>query len=203
MPKFTNEYLIDYFRFLGRFFRELGYSGWVILFDEAELIGKLGIASRSKAYLNMYPFLFGELESTYSVFSFTTQFLPAYVQGDKDDAVNVPLRLQRTQDHSSAEKAGRVLKHLKGKDNCPQPPYLNEEDIRDILLTVRRLHSEAYQWEPTTDVSKFVSLKARPRSKIKGLITALDLRYLYGRDVEVRISGLDEGTIGEDEAFFK
>ncbi len=202
MSRFTKEHTIDYFRFLGRLFRELDYSGWIILFDEAELIGKLGIASRAKAYLNMYPFLFGELESTYAVFSFTTQFFHEYLHGGTYDLGNVPLRLQRTQDHSSVEKARRVLEYL--RDNCPQLPYLNEEDIRDILLTVRRLHGEAYQWEPTTDVSKFVSLKAqaRPRSKIRGLITALDLRYLYGRDVEIGIGSLDEGTIGEDEAFF-
>lgn len=200
MPRFAKEHTIDYFRFLGRSFRELGYSGWVILFDEAELIGRLGIASRAKAYLSMYSFLFGELESTYSVFCFATQFFREYVHGGKDDLVNVPLRLQRSQDQSFADRAKEVLEYL-GSD-CISLPYLDEGDVRDILLHIRKLHGEAYQWEPTIDVSQFIRWDARLRSKIRGLVTALDLRYLYGRDVEVRISRLDEGTIGEDEAFF-
>lgn len=32
----------DYFAFMSTLFRRLGYAGWVILFDEAELIGRLG-----------------------------------------------------------------------------------------------------------------------------------------------------------------
>ena len=48
---------MDYFRFLARLFRVMGYKGWVILFDEAELIGSLQIKSRFKAYENFMNFL--------------------------------------------------------------------------------------------------------------------------------------------------
>ncbi len=108
--------------------------------------------------------------------------------------------MQRSQDQSSADRAKKVLEYL-GSD-CISLPYLDEGDVRDILLHIRKLHGEAYQWEPTIDVSQFIRWDARLRSKIRGLVTALDLRYLYGRDVKIRIGSLDEGTIGEDEAFF-
>ena len=31
-------------------FRRIGYGGWFILFDEAELIGRLGKKARAKSY---------------------------------------------------------------------------------------------------------------------------------------------------------
>ncbi len=43
----------DYFAFMSRLFLQQGYSGWVLLFDEAELVGRLGKKARINAYANM------------------------------------------------------------------------------------------------------------------------------------------------------
>ena len=43
------KHCMDYFSFMSTLFRRIGYAGWVILFDEAELIGRLGTKARQKA----------------------------------------------------------------------------------------------------------------------------------------------------------
>jgi hypothetical protein len=72
----------DYLSFLLQLFRTQGYEGWVILFDEVELVGRLGRKSRQKAYLNMDRFLKGErLERSYALFAFNASFAPDVIEG--------------------------------------------------------------------------------------------------------------------------
>jgi len=71
----------DYVAFLSHLFKQLGYKGWVILFDESELVGRLGKKARLKAYNNMAHFLFPpkQLGSTFSLFAFTSSYV-AYLR---------------------------------------------------------------------------------------------------------------------------
>ncbi|MEG1584695.1 MAG: DUF2791 family P-loop domain-containing protein, partial [Anaerovorax sp.] len=48
------KHAMDYFGFFSHLFTKMGYDGWLILFDETELIGRLGKKSRLTAYKNMY-----------------------------------------------------------------------------------------------------------------------------------------------------
>jgi hypothetical protein len=63
---------------LSHLFLKLGYNGWVILFDETELIGRLGKKARYNSYRNMAQFLFGpeysRMQATYSLFALTASF---------------------------------------------------------------------------------------------------------------------------------
>ena len=54
------KHAMDYFSFMSRLFCRLGYKGWIILVDEAELMGRLGKKARLKAYQNIGSFLRGE-----------------------------------------------------------------------------------------------------------------------------------------------
>ncbi|MFA5699423.1 MAG: BREX system ATP-binding domain-containing protein, partial [Sphaerochaeta sp.] len=56
-PFAKTKHALDYYRFLSHLFVKLGYSGWVILFDESELIGRYGKKARQKTYLAMDNFL--------------------------------------------------------------------------------------------------------------------------------------------------
>ncbi|MBR4211115.1 MAG: DUF2791 family P-loop domain-containing protein, partial [Oscillibacter sp.] len=47
---------MDYFAFASHLFRLLGCEGWVILFDEAELIGRMGKRARAKSYREIQRF---------------------------------------------------------------------------------------------------------------------------------------------------
>jgi hypothetical protein len=82
-----SKHITDYIAFLSRLFRLLGYDGWVILFDEAALIGRLGRRSRQKAYLHMRNFLAPNRgESIYSVFAFNASFIQDVVEAKHEYA---------------------------------------------------------------------------------------------------------------------
>ncbi len=79
------KHMDDYFSMLSHLFLLLGYSGWVILFDETELIGRLGKKARLKAYKNMASFLFpgdySRLRAAYSIFAVTASFAEDVIDG--------------------------------------------------------------------------------------------------------------------------
>jgi Cdc6-like AAA superfamily ATPase len=82
--KFKNSQ--DYFAFWSRIFRMLGYNGWVILFDETELIGRLGKKTRMKAYHNLGQFLFPhkQFEALYSLFAISSSFAEDVIEAKKE-----------------------------------------------------------------------------------------------------------------------
>ncbi len=45
--------LLQRFEFLSRFFRSAGYNGWVLLFDETEMVSKYSVRQRGKAYAHL------------------------------------------------------------------------------------------------------------------------------------------------------
>ena len=69
----------DYFAFMSHLFAGLGYNGWVILIDEAELMGRLGKKARLNAYRNMAKFLLPDrsLESVFTMFALSSSYAEA------------------------------------------------------------------------------------------------------------------------------
>ena len=79
---------MDYFRFTSHLFRQLGYDGWVILFDEAELIGRMSKKTRMKSYVNMQTFLqpSSKLESVFSLFAMSSSYAEDVIDKRNDTA---------------------------------------------------------------------------------------------------------------------
>ena len=71
----------DYISFLSRLFDLSGLNGWVILFDEAEHIGRLGRKSRFNAYTNMSMFLDNDNSHTLSLFTMTNNYALQVIEG--------------------------------------------------------------------------------------------------------------------------
>lgn len=72
----------DYFNFLSHLFVEMGYNGWVILFDETELVGRLSKKARLNAYRNMAEFLLPSsgLASAFSMFALGASYAEDVVE---------------------------------------------------------------------------------------------------------------------------
>ena len=66
----------DYFYFTSHLFKTLGYGGWVLLFDEAELLGGMGKKTRAKSYVQLQRFLkpSPKLEGVFSLFAFSSSY---------------------------------------------------------------------------------------------------------------------------------
>ena len=76
--------------------RRSGYQGWVILLDEAELIGKLGLPSRAQAYVNLAQLLGLDarrpaLDGIYVVLALASPFVQEVLSANgRNDLTKVP-----------------------------------------------------------------------------------------------------------------
>lgn len=203
IEKFTPRlHVWDYFRLLAHLIRVRGFAGWVILFDEFELVGTLGIAARGEAYWNLGRLLFpGEsagLEATHTIFSTFSGFWSVRLLAERrPDLEEVPARLLAKGEPRKAETVRRVLNTLLQEPVNLEP--LTTAEIRRMLEKVAELHARAYGWEPAVDLDKLLTVTkhARLRTKIRYTLEYLDLKYLYREEPEVRTGTLAEVSLDE------
>jgi hypothetical protein len=192
------KHISDYIAFLSRLFRLLGYEGWIILFDEAELLGRLGRKSRQKAYLNMSGVLRPEkAEGVYSVFAFNASFAQDVIEAkheyeglEKNDALTPDMRA------SIEETLGTIA-------GATQLAPLSREETADVLGRILRYHGAAYGWNPQTDSSEFMRATDPYgyllRTRIRAAVEMLDQLYQYGRTGEIQATELGQISFDEDE----
>lgn len=179
----------DYFYFLSKLFKELGYSGWVLMFDETELVGRLGKKTRLYSYRQMEKFLFpnSNLESTYSLFAITSSYAADVIDSKKE--------YEGIDKYFSDDKEPfiRVLETI---ESAEQLKSLNSDEICDIIKKIIFYHGKAYNWEPNVDVldilNKSNSSGYLLRSKIRVAIEYLDNLYIYRDLGDVKIGDLVE-----------
>ncbi len=199
----------DYFRFLAYLFKMRGLAGWVILFDEFELVGTLGLITRSEAYANLARFLFPEdgkkLTSTGAVFSIASRFWLDILLGERrQDIEEVPNKLFLKGERQKAELVRRALNAL--LQNTVTLETLPGREVYRMLAAVKDLHSKAYGWEPDIDLEKIweATKHDRLRTKIRYMLEYLDLKYLYREEPVVTTgdleeTSLEEAPVGENE----
>ena len=95
-------------RFLPRLLRAGGHTGWVVLFDEVELIGRYSLLQRGRSYAELARWLDGdpqdEGEPLITVAAITDDFEAAVLLG-KHDLEGLPQRLRDKQTEEYAEVA--------------------------------------------------------------------------------------------------
>jgi hypothetical protein len=188
----------DYLSFLSRLFKAQGYEGWVILFDEAELIGRLGRKSRQKAYLNMDRFLKGDkLECSYALFAFNASFVPDVIEGKHEFE-----GLDKNEGLLPTDKA-TITALLNAIVRATQLAPLNREETAEILAGILVCHGRAFGWEPQMDREDFLAATDRYgyllRTRIRAAIEMLDQLYQYGEVGEIHVGDLGRITFEEDE----
>src|SRR5206468_10033595 len=79
----------DYFALMARLFEISGYSGWLILFDEFELVCKMGTQARGRSYANLNTFVRPKplpgFEHVTAVVTLIDQMVSEYLVAGKDD----------------------------------------------------------------------------------------------------------------------
>lgn len=187
----------DYFAFMSHLLVQLGYGGWVLLFDETELVGRLGKRARLKAYANM-ALLMGlpkdsPLEATFSMFALGASYAEDVVEG-KHEYENLAASTLEPDARELAEKAlERIVR-------APQLLPLTREEISRVLSEIRELHGLAYGWSPPPEAlsdtgdSRAYLLRTRSRAAIE----TLDQLYQYGRAGAISIGKLGEVSYEEE-----
>jgi hypothetical protein len=188
----------DYFAMLSHLFLKLGYNGWVILFDETELIGRLGKKSRYNSYKNMAQFLFGpeytRMQATYSLFALTASF--------REDVLEAKNEYENAKD-IEPDSNGRALteKTLKAIETARQLAPLSDTEISEIMRMLFDFYKRAYDWQPDMDMSAVTAESENHglyvRSRIRAAVECLDQLYQYGEVGGISVGALNEG--GYDE----
>ncbi len=200
VPFSKTRHSMDYLAMLSHLFKLLGYNGWVILFDETELIGRLGKKARLTAYRNMASFLFPQqhsrLESTFTVFAVGASFGEDVIES-KHEFENMAAVCV---DRGEREPIEKVLNQIIA---APQLLPLNQEEILGVLEQVQEFHGRAYGWNPQLDVDAV--LKATEtrgyllRTRIRAAVELLDQLYQYGQAGNIQINDLGEPHYLEDD----
>ena len=194
--KYTEKFVktkhtMDYFRFMSYLFERMGYGGWVLLFDEAELTGRLSKKQRMAAYTNMADFLLDQkMHSAFSLFAFTSSYDDDVIEGKHDfDALE---QLYPDNPEPIHTVLNMILK-------APELIPLNNQEINHILEGIIELHGKAYDWNPNVSV-QLLSCRIHNagfllRTKLRASIEYLDQLYQYGDDSDVTVGELDEEDI--------
>ena len=190
---------MDYFHFLSHLFRQLGYDGWVLLFDEAELIGRLGKKARAKSYLNIQQFLrpSAKMENVFSLFALSSSFIEDVID-KKHEKENVAAIF--AEDPASAKQAQSTITDMIG---APELAPLTKPEVIQVLMSVQDFHGKAYDWHP--DVSSDTIYNATEsggyllRTKIRAAIEFFDQLYQYGEAGKTKVTELGKETFEEDD----
>lgn len=185
----------DYFSFMSYLFRKLGYNGWVILFDETELMGRFGKKARLKAYANMAEFLqpSEKFKAVFTMFALSASYAEDVIEG-KHEFENLEAVFPEQQ-----EPAKMVLNQmLKAQQLVP----LTKEESQNVLMRVQEFHGKAYNWAPqiTADTMAEVTKAGGYllRTKIRAAVEFLDQLYQYGEAADTKINELGKESFEEE-----
>lgn len=185
----------DYFAFMSRFFTKMGCQGWVILVDEAELMGRLSKKARLRAYENMASFLFPgpETQSVFTMFAFSASYIEDVIEG-KHEYDNLA-ELYPEQPEPCQSVLNALVK-------APQLLPLTKDEIAQVLDGIRQFHGRAYGWEPRVSTDTLLRVAQSGgfllRTRIRAAIEFLDQLYQYGSAGDVKAGSLTEGSYEED-----
>ena len=178
----VRELAVQRFRFLARLFVAAGYQGWLLLFDEVELIGRYSLLQRAKSYAQMAGWLQPDPDDPASplavVLAMTDDF-DAAVLTAKNDRELVPAKVRAKQlpqwDEvaSGAEVGMRLIERDMHRLRSPDP-----EELDQAYQRLKALHSEAFGWD-ARDVVGLERLGAtRMRQYVRAWINEWDLTRL-------------------------
>jgi len=166
-------------RFLSRLLHAAGHTGWVLLFDEVELIGRYSVLQRGRSYAELARLVDGDPDDRTAplavALAVTDDFDAAVLEG-KGDRVKIPARLRAKQTpefDELAHLAEKGMRHLERDLLLLEPPDSAELDRAYRVL--KDLHGSAYGWTPP-DVAGLERLGAtRMRQYVRAWINAWDL----------------------------
>ncbi len=181
-PVKERDLAVQRFRFVSRLVRAAGYGGWVVLIDEAELIGRYSLLQRAKSYVEVTRWVRGDRDDPAAPLCAvltTVDDFEAQVLVGKNDVELLPkrLRMKGTAEHdllaSMAEAGMTVMAREQVK---LQPPDRDELDRTYSML--KEIHARAFGWEPP-DVEGLERLPSnRMRQYVRAWINGWDLRRL-------------------------
>jgi hypothetical protein len=179
----AQELALQRLQFLARLILAAGYAGWVVLFDEVELIGRYSFKQRARSYAELARWggklKSGGIPGVAATFAITTDFDAAVLQ-DKGDLERVPGKLKASGVDADARLAGQAEQGM--RMIVREPLRLRGPDRAMLERTreeVRALYARAFAWDPP-DLGGGEQLSTtRIRQYVRRWINQWDLKRLY------------------------
>ncbi|MEO9175731.1 MAG: BREX system ATP-binding domain-containing protein [Gaiellales bacterium] len=190
LPKVSaRELSLQRFRFASQLMVAAGYSGWILLFDEVELVGRYSLLQRARSYAEIARWVSGfddePLPRVGSVLAVTRDFEPAVID-DKNDFDNVPNRLRANGDDLGAARAEAGMRAITRARIDLAPP--SESVLEESYGKLKEIHGIAYDWHAPELMRERGRLTHSMREYVRAWINEWDLRRLdpaYMPDIEV------------------
>lgn len=182
------------FRFVSRLMVAAGYSGWVLLVDEVELIGRYSFKQRARSYAELARWaarLQGEAcPGLATVFAITSDFSEAVLYDPKrNDVEAIPGKLTADADRLLVSQAERGMRLIDDRRRPVEFLRLSASEPAAIDQTrsqIREIYARAYGWSPPELAPEERLGSTLMRQYVRRWINEWDLRYLY-RDYEPHI----------------
>ena len=180
------------FQFVSRLMIAAGFKGWILLIDEAEIIGRYSFKQRMKSYAEVARWL-GALDEAVcpgitGIVALTDDFQSVVLE-EKQDANKIETLAESEESGGADVLASSALKGIRLIEQEGEALIRPYEQMVDALYErLRGLHGSAYSWNPppVSAVEKLSS--TRMREYVRGWITEWDLRRLYPEaqlDIEI------------------
>jgi hypothetical protein len=180
------------------------YRGWLILFDEVELLGKFGRGGRARGYANIGRFLSGTGTRTASVWALAGNFQTDVIIQRKEHEF-IPLWFDtHPKDADNKELALNALDELAAAKPLDMLP---PKDLKELLSQILMLHQDAFNWTAAVDVDQFYEAVRRAmqifdprlRTWVRVALTLLDMWFQYPEgNADIQTHGLKEVDLDED-----
>lgn len=169
---------------LAQLFKQMGYNGWVLLFDEAESIGQTRITSRCKSYDLLHEIFCPErpTHGFYPVFAFTHDFFTLIETEPWDQTIKPGGRRKTDQPADDIPCFTRNYHKAWKNINVHSLQDLSHGEWETLSDKLTILHGRAYGWNPETDeltrkMNQVLSHHkgTESRMKLRLLVNQLDL----------------------------
>jgi hypothetical protein len=189
------------FRFATRLMVAAGYAGWLVLFDEVELIGRYSVVQRGRSYAELARWVRGAHDDPglplVAVLAMTDDFEAAVLSG-KNDRELVPSKLRSKQTLEYDELASLAEVGMRAIDQemlLLAPP--DDAELDRAYVRLRELHGEAFGWDPPEVAGLERLSTTRMRQYVRAWINEWDLVRLdpeFAPQTEVVDNALDGAT---------
>jgi hypothetical protein len=172
-------------RFAARLLAAAGSPGWLVLFDEVELVGRYSLLQRARSYAEIARWMRGDhggrATPIGAVLAMTDDFEAAVITGRNDrEQVPAKLRAKQTPEADSLATAAELGMRIIERETLPLTPP-DEVELKQAYERLRELHGRAFGWRPR-EVSGLERLGAtRMRQHVRAWINEWDLARLYPR----------------------
>lgn len=198
------------FKFIARLFTASGYSGWVLLLDEVELMGRYSILQRARAYADL-AVLCGKIENQgfpglITAAAITSDYGAVFF--DKKDDENAIVK--RLAEKLEAKEPALISQAMTGirmiqKESLPLDSPTKEQ-IHETYGKIKEMYGKAFDFEPPELSIEYAEASKGMRQYVRRWIQEWDLKRLYpyySPDIEEKEIKMDYEEDAALEEFFK